>query len=227
MTWRTRRNARVFHLVTFAVGAFAVILQLVLVWKGHEHLGETEDVGRPELVTRLVRFMSYLTIWSNVVATVTVGTLALDPGRDGRWWRPCRLFGVVVVLGGGVVHFLLLRPLLDLDGADLVADKLLHVVVPLLVATGWLAFGPRNRIGPGDIARFVGIPVVWFAYTLIRGAFVDWYPYPFIDVLEHGYARVIATGVGIGVAMLLLAVLARWADARLPESHYDASPGRR
>jgi hypothetical protein len=212
--------------VTFAVGAFAVILQLVLVWRGHEHLGETEDVGRPELVTRLVRFVSYLTIWSNVVATATVGTLALDPGRDGRWWRAFRLFGVVFVVGSGVVHFFFLRPLLDLDGADLLADKLLHVVVPLLVAAGWLAFGPRNRVGPGDIARFAVIPVVWFAYTLIRGAFVDWYPYPFIDVLEHGYARVIATGVGVGAAMLLLAVAAGWVDARLPESDYDASPGR-
>jgi hypothetical protein len=208
----------VFHLVTFAVGAFAIILQLVLVRKGHEHLGETADVGRPELVTRLVRFASYLTIWSNVAATVTVGTLALDPARDGRWWRAFRLFGVVVVVGGGVVHFFLLRPLLDLDGADLLADKLLHVVVPLLVAVGWLAFGPRGRIDSGDLVRFALIPVVWFVYTLVRGALVDWYPYPFADVLEHGYPQVIATGVGIGVAMLVLAVLARWADGWLPRT---------
>lgn len=222
MTWRARRNARVAHVLTFAVGAFGVLLQLALVWKGHEHLGETEDAGRPELVTRLVRFVSYLTIWSNVVATVTVGTLALDPGRDGTWWRAFRLFGVVVVVGGGVVHFFALRPLLDLDGADLLADKLLHVVVPLLVAAGWLAFGPRHRIDSGDIARFAVIPVVWFAYTLIRGAFVDWYPYPFVDVLEHGYLRVIATAAGIGLAMVGLALVARWADGRLPESDYDA-----
>jgi len=62
VTWRTRRKARVFHVTTFAVGADGVILQFVLRLAGHEHLGETEDVGRPELLTRLVRFVSYPTI---------------------------------------------------------------------------------------------------------------------------------------------------------------------
>ncbi len=43
----------------------------------------------------------------------------------------------------GLVHFVLLRPLLDLEGADYVADKLLHMAVPVLAVAGWAAFGPR------------------------------------------------------------------------------------
>ncbi len=49
------------------------------------------------------------------------------------------------------------------------------------------------------------IPVFWLVYTLIRGAFVDWYPYPFIDVNVHGYAAVLATSLGVTVLMLVLA----------------------
>ncbi len=97
----------------------------------------------------------------------------------------------MICFGGGVVHFFFLRPLLDLDGADLLADKLLHMVVPLLAVIGWFAFGPRGRAARADLVPFLVLPVFWLAYTLVRGAFVDWYPYPFIDVVEHGYGVVL------------------------------------
>src|SRR5215207_5449909 len=233
MAYRSRSNARAWHAITFAIALFAVILQLVLVIQGGQHLSSETDpdvqVGSPGLATRIIRFCSYLTIWSNVAAMVIVGTLVLDPARDGRVWRAFRLFSTVVVFGGGLVHFVLLRPILDLHGADLLADKLLHVVVPILVVIGWVVFGPRHRVGPEDFWRFMAITVVWFAYTLVRGSFVDWYPYPFLDVNEHGYGAVLGTGVGIGVAMAALGWLAYWLDRRLPTSEYDArtrSPAR-
>src|SRR6266571_1200941 len=33
-------------------------------------------------------------------------------------------------------------------------------------------------------------PVCWLIFTLIRGAVIGWYPYPFIDVTRLGYAKV-------------------------------------
>ena len=103
----------------------------------------------------------------------------------------------MICFGGGVVHFFFLRPLLDLDGADLLADKLLHLVVPLLAVIGWVAFGPRERATRADLVPFLVVPVFWLGYTLVRGAFVDWYPYPFIDVGEHGYGVVLLNALGI------------------------------
>ena len=48
-----------------------------------------------------------------------------------------RLAALVGITITAVVHFVLLRPLLDLDGLDLLADALLHRVVPVLaVMTG-------------------------------------------------------------------------------------------
>lgn len=41
MKLRARRNAQIWHTLTFAVAAFAVILQLVLVLQGHQHLGDS------------------------------------------------------------------------------------------------------------------------------------------------------------------------------------------
>src|SRR5256885_16065066 len=157
----SRGAARTWHALTFAVAAFAVVLQFVLVLRGNQHLGDTEPAieaaGRPDLVTRVVRFASYLTIWSNVLGTIIAATLMINPGRDGRIWRVLRLDAVVILFGGGVVHWFFLRPLLDLHGADLLADKLLHVVVPLLVIIGRLRVWPP---APVRLPRLRRVPVL-------------------------------------------------------------------
>ena len=130
-------------------------------------------------------------------------------------FRILRLNGLLIVFGGGVVHFFLLRPVLDLDGADLLADRLLHMVVPLLAVAGWLVAGPRGRVSRAALGPFLVLPLVWIGYTLARGAVVDWYPYPFIDVGEHGYAEVAFNSPGVAVLMLALFGLAVVVDRRL------------
>lgn len=206
---------RAFHLVTFVVAAFAVGLQFVLVVQGNAVLDET---SRPEVGTRIVRFASYLTIWSNVLVAWSALTLALGRDRDTRIWRALRLNAVAICFGGGIVHFFFLRPLLDLEGWNLVADRLLHVVVPLLAVLGWAAFGPRGRASRSDLAPFLVVPVLWLGYTLVRGAIVDWYPYPFVDVAEHGYGVVAVNCLGVSALMLGIAWLAVRLDAWLLEA---------
>ncbi len=208
-----RSRARAFHALTAAVASFAVILQLVLVVQGNAILDQTDPPG---LATRVVRFFSYLTIWSNVLVALVAFIQATQPDRDGLVWRALRLDAVVICFGGGIVHFFRLRPLLNLNGADLLADRLLHVIVPLFALIGWLAFGPRDRVHRADLGPFLVVPVLWLVYTLVRGAFVDWYPYPFIDAGELGYSLIAVNSVVISGLMLSLAVLALWLDPKLP-----------
>jgi hypothetical protein len=205
-------RARWWHGLTFAVAAFGVVLQLVLIVQGKNVLDQVEP---PDLATRLVRFVSYLTIWSNVLVAWSTLTLALGTDRDTRVWRALRLDAVLVCLGGGIVHFFFLRPLLDLHGASALADHLLHQVVPLLATIGWVAFGPRDRIARSDLLPFLVVPLVWFAYTIVRGVFVDWYPYPFVNVSKHGYGVVLLNGVGVGAFMTALFFLALWLEPKL------------
>jgi hypothetical protein len=205
-------RARIFHLVTFLVAAFAVVLQLVLVVQGHRVLDEQ---NRPDLGTRLIRFCSYLTIWFNVLVAWSTLTLALGRDRDSRVWRALRLDAVVLATVGGLVHFFFLRPLLDLTGWDLVADRLLHIAVPVLALAGWLLLGPRGRAGRADLVPFLVLPVAWLVYTLVRGELVEWYPYPFLDVNEHGYGVVLLNALGVAAAMMLAAWGATALDRRL------------
>ena len=60
------------------------------------------------------------------------------------------------------------------------------------------------------------VPVAWLAGTLVRGAAIDWYPYPFVDVTDLGYLPVAANVVLITALFVGLAFGARWLDSRLP-----------
>jgi hypothetical protein len=195
-------RARAWHAVTAVVAITALVLQLVLVIQGGRVLDETDQ---PALGVRLARFVAYFTVQSNVLVALTTVQLTRDPGRDGTTWRALRLAAVIGIAVTGVVHFLLLRPLLDLHGADYVADKLLHMVVPVLAVIGWAAFGPRPRTDARAVWLALCWPLAWLAVTLLVGTVSGWYPYPFLDHREdEGVTGVAASSIGITVFFLLL-----------------------
>ena len=106
----------------------------------------------------------------------------------------------------GLVHWFLLRTLLDLHGADQVADQLLHLVVPILAVAGLAGLRPPPAHRLGRSASGDGV-----AGRLARGdaapaAVTGWYPYPFLDHGTHGWDHVAVVCVGIFV--LFFAVFA-------------------
>jgi hypothetical protein len=199
--------------LTFVAAAFALVFQFILILRGDRVLDEANTPGLPEHIRR---FFFYFTIQSNIA--VAWVTYLLARGRDGdtAFFRVLRLDAVLAIAVTGVVHWFLLRPILDLDGASYWADKLLHVVVPLLAVVGWLAFGPRGRVTRADVLPSLVWPVAYLLLILATGPVFDWYPYPFIDVAEHGLGIVLLNSLGITVLFLAIAYGLVWADQRLP-----------
>ena len=197
------RAARAWHLLTAVVAGVALVLQLVLVIRGGRVL---EEARPPPMSLRLLRYAAYFTIQSNILVLVTTARLARDPRpRDGvpRILRTAAMTGIIVT---GLVHWFLLRPLLHPHGADLVADKLLHLVVPAIAFVGWVVFGPRPDTSRAASLRATVWPLAWLVVILVAGAATGWYPYPFLDHREHGWDHV--TVVCAGIFVLWFALLA-------------------
>ena len=211
-TREPRGHARTVHLVVAGITLAALVLQLCLTVSGAATL---LPEARPSLATRLVQFLSYFTILSNILVLYSEGSLARDPERDGPAWRVLRLNALTCITITAMVHWFLLRPLLDLQGASYLADKLLHVVVPLLMLVAWLVAGPRGKVTRLELAPSLILPAAWLAWTLLAGAVRSWYPYPFVDVDLHGYAVVALNCAGVALLLLALSALALWADGRL------------
>ena len=68
-----------------------------------------------------------------------------------------------------------------------------HPAGPALVVATWAIFGPRGWFKPSHIVTALAIPIEWLLYSLLRGAVIGAYPYPFVDVLEYGYGPVLTT----------------------------------
>ena len=87
------------------------------------------------------------------------------------------------------------------------ANMLVHYLVPIMAVSGFLVFGPRGQLS-GRIARFSLLFLfAWIVFTIIRGEIIDWYPYPFIDVITKGWPRVIVNGIAISLAYVGTAFL--------------------
>jgi hypothetical protein len=208
----TTRAARV-HAVVAAVAWFSLVLQLALVLTGEAVLVEEDPPGT---AARIYRFFAYFTIQSNILVALSSTVLARDPLLDRPAWRVVRLAGIVGITVTGLVHFFLLRPLLDLDGASWAADKLLHMVVPVLAIAAWAWAGPRPRFTWRAAAYALAWPLAWLVWTLVVGQVDGWVPYPFLDATEEGWGSVVVVSAGITALFGALFALAARVDRRLP-----------
>lgn len=205
---------RWWHLVTVLIAVASLGAQLVLVVRGTEVLvPEGEELASTPV--RVANFFSYFTVQANILLAIGAVTLAANPQRDGRIWRVVRIAGLVGIAVTGVVYVTLLRPIVELDGLAAVTNVGFHYLTPLMGVVGWVLFGPWPRLDRRVLLWSLVWPVAWLGYTLVRGAIRDWYPYPFIDVIELGYPRTLLNAAGITVLLLGVGWLFLRGDRRL------------
>jgi hypothetical protein len=155
----------------------------------------------------VVNFFSYFTIQSNLIAiaALSVAGFAILAGSPRRH-DMLRGAAVVYMTVTGVVYSLLLQGA-DVDTALNWVNLVVHKLMPIVIAVDWLLDPPPVAIPLPRSLLWVVYPLGWIAYTMVRGALVGWYPYPFLDPAPGGYGPVATTTLVIlasGVVLCLL-----------------------
>ena len=175
-----------------------VILQLWLMIHGK---------AGAELGQAVVRFFSFFTILSNLAVGVLLSALVLAPATSlGRWVARAgtRVAVAVYIAVTAAIYHTLLAGLWHPQGAQLVADILLHSVIPALYLVDFLIAPPREAARWSTAWKALIFPAVYGAWSLLHGAFSGFYPYPFLDVPKHGYGAVLVNLLVMGIGFYLL-----------------------
>ena len=160
----------------------------------------------------LIAYFGYFTVLTNIfVALVcTAGSLRQQSHGCSPFYRlpfvGCSTAAILVV---GIGYHAMLRDLWAPQGAQWIADVVLHYVVPAGALLNWLVYRDEDRVVWWAPLSWCWYPLVYFAYVMVRGEILSSYPYPFIDVLVLGYTRSVINAIGflIGFAVLGFALL--------------------
>lgn len=182
-------------------GIAGLILQLAI------SLPAMLDNGR-DLPGALGHFFAYYTILTNVVVVLIYLSELLPTERLALFRHPVlRGMMAACVALVSIYVFLVLRHLTTLTGLFDLADRILHYLCPTLFLMWWFLAQKHGQL------RFANLPVmlvptlVYFAYVMARGAWVQEYPYPILDMRELGYPQVLFNAVYMTVGLALLSMI--------------------
>jgi hypothetical protein len=153
----------------------------------------------------LLRFFTFFTIIGNSL----LGIYALSEWRAktnrGRVLDMPVLIYISVV---GIVYHALLQDVWNPQGLQKITDLFLHTIIPLGTLIYWLCYKVRQQQFRWQmLIQWLVLPTIYFGYVLIFGYFCQAYPYPFLEVGELGYPKVLLTAVILAAGMLTIGLL--------------------
>lgn len=161
-----------------------------------------------------VNYFSYMTNLSNLLGAIvflwfgvsTRRTLGMEQLRGAATLYLTVVFVVYVLLLSDI-PLGILRPWVNV---------VLHYIMPVAALFDWAFSPPQRRLEVRLTLTWLGLPLVFVIYSLIRGASIGWYPYPFLDPTKVGGYAVVATYcVSITVVFVLFGILLTWFVNRL------------
>ena len=154
---------------------------------------------------RPFRFFAFFTILSNIFGALVWLWLAIR-------WRARRTRTDDLLRGAATLYLVItfVVVVILLQGAELglsnpAVDFVVHKLFPVLILVDWIVDPPETDLRMTDVVLWLVFPVLWLAFTLVRGALDGWYPYPFLDPHPGGYRSVAYHVVAILAGFLVVA----------------------
>ena len=187
---------RIFLAVLAVLAWFALAAQLYIIIRYR-----TASVG-----ATLVQYFSYYTILTNIMIAWVCTVLFIR--REDTSGRKKVLTAILVyILTVGLTYNLMLRSLWKPEGLQLLADNLLHSILPLLYLVFWLLFVKKHTLQWNNFLPWLIYPLLYLIYVMIRGAIFGVYPYPFIDVAQIGYPKALLNAVMVTGVIVIFSLL--------------------
>lgn len=168
--------------------AIAIVLQLVT----------SLQQGR-----NIANFFSFFTIQSNLLAAaalLTIGVGTLLNKKATQQFAFIRGAATLYMTITGIVFALLLSGLEQQLQVTLPwVNIVLHYIAPAIVILDWLVFPPSYTFSFKQTVYWLAFPAFYLFYSLIRGAIVHWYPYPFLDPVQTGWPTVLVMSIFITI----------------------------
>ena len=177
------------------VGWYGLVLQLYLIIK------KAGEEGTP-MAGEVFRYFSYFTILTNLQVAVCVTFILLSPrSHAGRFFaRPAVQSAIALyIMVVGITYSVALRHIWNPTGLQMVADRVLHDVIPVLFIFYWAFFVPKNSLTWSDPLWWLIYPFLYLVFVMTRGAITGEYPYYFLDPVSVEWP-----GVWMSIAILFV-----------------------
>ena len=186
-----------YRVAAGAIGWFVIGLHYYLI-------ASRPDVGLAEAASRMLSFFTILTDIL-VALAMTLPWLAPESKLGVFFSRPSvRTAITCYIIVVSAVYYAILRKLWNPEGLQYLADTIEHCVAPALYIVDWLRLCAEGdglgKVGPMVAALSRGLR----RFSLLHGAVTGFYPYPFLEVTQLGYERVL---LNMGVLTAAFAVL--------------------
>jgi hypothetical protein len=181
---KSSANAKFYVAIAALVIWFSIGLQFTISLK-------LTDYNYPET---LKVFLSYFTVSTNIIVAICFTALSFAKKSDnGSFFTKSGTLTAITVyiVVVGLIYNTMLRGLMLLNGWPRVADEFLHVVSPIIFLIFWIFYVDKSHLRYKSALKWLIYPLIYVIFTVIRGYFINRYPYPFIDVIQLGYPTAI------------------------------------
>jgi hypothetical protein len=186
-----------------ALAWFGVLLQTFLTL--HSAIN-----GGKGVLSGIISLLGYFTILTNLLVCFALTFPLLVPSSAmGRFFARSDVNAGVAtsIVFVGLSYYFLLRNVWDPQGLALLANDLLHYVMPTIFLIYWWFNFPKGALRWSYPLIWGIYPTVYLVYVLIRGPLVGGYPYGFIDPTAIGYQKTMINGVGLLFVFIALGLI--------------------
>jgi hypothetical protein len=167
-------------------------------------------------IFRVIDTLSYFTIWSVFLVALTMTLIYKNPNSQNTKLHTLRLTSLMMISITAIFYILLLSQDDDPQSWNIYTNLLNHYLTPAVTILVFVFFGPRKWFKFKTVFLALIIPTVFIIYTFIRGAIINKYPYPFLDVASEGYPATLNQVATILIAGFIFLLVFYLFDKLLP-----------